>query len=165
MCGIAGLIRFDGAPVDEAEIVAMNALQRHRGPDSCGVHVAASIGLGPTRPAVMDPTPAGHQPMSYADGRYWVSYNGEVYNFLEIRETLEGLGHRFRGDSDTEVVIAAFAEWGPDCQFRFNGEWAFAVWDARAGAPYAWPAGCSPARHREFLSSGGQVAEPVHVGC
>jgi len=67
--------------------------------------------------------------MSYGEERFWITYNGEVYNFLEIRETLEGLGHRFRGDADTEIVIAAYAEWGPDCQFRFNGEWAFCIWD------------------------------------
>ena len=131
MCGIGGVMRLDGALVTRDEIAAMNALQHHRGPDSSGVHVGGAIGLGHTRLAVMDPTPAGHQPMGYADGRYWLSYNGEIYNFLEIRDELEGLGHRFRGESDTEVVVAAFAEWGEACQQRFNGMWAFAVWDAR----------------------------------
>ena len=129
MCGISGVLRFDGASVTEAEIAAMNRWLDHRGPDSSGVHVEGSLGLGHTRLAVMDPTPAGHQPMAYGDDRYWITYNGEVYNFLEIREALEGLGHRFRGDADTEVVIAAYAEWGADCQFRFNGEWAFGIWD------------------------------------
>jgi asparagine synthase (glutamine-hydrolysing) len=131
MCGIAGVLTFDGRPVTEQEIAAMNLMLDHRGPDSSGVHVEGSLGLGHTRLAVMDPTPAGHQPMSHSDGRFWITYNGETYNFLEIRETLEGFGHTFRGDSDTEAVLAAFAEWGPDCQFRLNGEWAFCVWDAK----------------------------------
>jgi asparagine synthase (glutamine-hydrolysing) len=134
MCGIAGVLAFDTTPVTEQDIAAMNRWLDHRGPDSSGIHIEADhgLGLGHTRLAVMDPTPAGHQPMAYGDDRYWITYNGEVYNFLEIRETLEELGHRFRGDSDTEIVIAAFAEWGAESQHRLNGEWAFCVWDREA---------------------------------
>ena len=69
--------------------------------------------------------------MSYAEGRYWLTYNGEVYNYIELREELRGLGHRFVSDSDSEVILAAYAQWGPECQFRFNGMWAFAIWDAQ----------------------------------
>ncbi|MBT3628849.1 MAG: asparagine synthase (glutamine-hydrolyzing) [Rhodospirillaceae bacterium] len=129
MCGIAGVLTFDATPVSEQDIATMNRWLDHRGPDSSGVHVESGLGLGHTRLAVMDPTPAGHQPMSYGDGRFWITYNGEVYNFLEIRETLESLGHRFRGNADTEIVLASFVEWGAECQFRLNGEWAFAIWD------------------------------------
>lgn len=131
MCGIAGVLAAERAPVAAHDIASMNALQAHRGPDSSGVHVDGHLGLGHTRLAVMDPTLGGHQPMSYADGGYWITYNGEVYNFLEIREELEGHGHRFRGESDTEVIVAAYAQWGEECQHRLNGEWAFAIWDER----------------------------------
>ena len=72
--------------------------------------------------------------MSYAEGRYWLTYNGEVYNYLELREELRGLGHRFVSDSDSEVILAAYAQWGQECQLRFNGMWAFAIWDARRAA-------------------------------
>lgn len=130
MCGIAGVVLRDGRAVEPAWIAAMNAALHHRGPDSRGLHIDGSVGLGHTRLAVMDPTPAGHQPMGYGEGRYWLTYNGEVYNFLELRDALEGLGHRFRGDCDTEVVLHGFAQWGPGCEHRFNGEFAFAVWDS-----------------------------------
>ena len=69
--------------------------------------------------------------MSYAEGRYWLTYNGEFYNYVELREELRGLGHRFVSESDSEVILAAYAQWGPDCQFCFNGMWAFAIWDSR----------------------------------
>ena len=137
MCGIAGIVWFDGAPAGGDEIAAMAATLTHRGPDDSGTHLGDGVALGHTRLAVMDPTPAGHQPMAYGDGRYWITYNGEVYNFLELRETLEGLGHRFHGESDTEVLVAAYAEWGADCQLRLNGEWAFAIWDAREKTLFA----------------------------
>jgi asparagine synthase (glutamine-hydrolysing) len=77
----------------------------------------------------LDLTEAGHQPMPYADKRYWIVFNGEIYNFLELRQQLESLGHRFRTESDTEVILASYVQWGQDCQFKFNGMWAFAIWD------------------------------------
>ena len=69
--------------------------------------------------------------MSFADKQFWITYNGEIYNFMELRDELEGLGYKFISDSDTEVILASYAHWGEDCQFKFNGMWAFAIWDAR----------------------------------
>lgn len=131
MCGIAGLWQLDGAPVSKSDLQGMTDAIAHRGPDGEGVLVEGSLGLGHRRLAILDLSPAGHQPMSYGDGRYWITYNGEVYNFLELRRELETLGHCFRSDSDTEVILAAYAQWGRDCLLRFNGMWALAIWDAR----------------------------------
>lgn len=131
MCGITGLWQLDGAAVDRESLEQMTRRLAHRGPDGAGLHLDGSLGLGHRRLAILDLTPAGHQPMSYADGRYWITYNGEVYNFLELRHELESLGHGFRSDSDSEVILAAYAQWGRDCLLRFNGMWAFAIWDAQ----------------------------------
>ena len=130
MCGIAGILRFDGEPVAAADLWRMNQLLAHRGPDGDGAHIDRTLGLAHTRLSILDLTEAGRQPMNYADGRYWISYNGEVYNFVEIRRDLEARGHTFRSDTDTEVVLAAFSEWGSDALDRFNGMWAFAIWDS-----------------------------------
>ena len=132
MCGIAGIFNLDGAPADARVLRAMASRLAHRGPDGEGVFVDGSLGLAHRRLAILDPTPQSDQPFTSADGRYTVVFNGEIYNFLELREELEPLGHRFRTDSDTEVLVAAYAQWGEGCQLRFNGMWAFAVWDATA---------------------------------
>ena len=131
MCGIAGLWHFDGMNISPPVLQAMTDALSHRGPDGHGIYVEGTIGLGHRRLAILDLSPTGHQPMSYADGRYWITYNGEVYNFLELRQELEGLGHSFLGTNDTEVILAAYDQWGPACLNRFNGMWAFAIWDAR----------------------------------
>lgn len=127
MCGILGMT----PPGDPERFRSALALLRHRGPDDGGVHEDGGIALGHRRLSILDVSPSGHQPMSYADGRYWIAYNGEVYNFVELRRELEALGHRFRSEGDTEVVLAAYAQWGPACFLRFNGMWALAIWDAR----------------------------------
>jgi asparagine synthase (glutamine-hydrolysing) len=101
----------------------------HRGPDGEGQHTDGPVGLVNRRLAIIDPTPAGAMPMVSGDGRYWITYNGEVYNFRELRRELETAGHRFRSHTDTEVVLNAYAAWGPACVERFNGMFALAIWD------------------------------------
>ena len=151
MCGIAGLLSIDVRDLNP--IFGMTSVQAHRGPDGAGHVLFAEDGspklfgdaprdravtpgrlaLGHRRLAIIDCTDAGHQPMSYADGRYWITYNGEVYNYRELREELRAMGCAFRSGSDTEVILAAFATWGTDCFARFNGMWALAIWDAAEG--------------------------------
>lgn len=101
----------------------------HRGPDGWGLWQGEGITLGHRRLSILDLSENGKQPMSYADGRYWITFNGEIYNFLEIRAELVTKGHHFRSESDTEVILAAYAQWGADCLLRFNGMWSFAIWD------------------------------------
>jgi asparagine synthase (glutamine-hydrolysing) len=157
MCGIAGILQTDGRPFDSGLLEAMTGSLAHRGPDGEGYVLLAAdgrekpvavrgslsasighrpgryeVGLGHRRLAVVDLTPLGAQPMGTPDGRCWVTYNGEIYNAPELRRELQRLGREFRSTSDTEVVLQAFQEWGPGCLDRFNGMFAFALWDAHA---------------------------------
>lgn len=133
MCGIAGMLGTDRTRSWlQAMVAGMTETLLHRGPDDHGMWVdeAAGIGLGHRRLAVLDPTPDGRQPMASESGRYRIVHNGEVYNFLDLRAELQSHGHIFRGRSDTEVMLAAFEEWGiDDALARFNGMFAFALWD------------------------------------
>ena len=131
MCGIAGLLDLAGRAVDPATLERMARTIRHRGPDDSGVYAEGSVGLANVRLAVIDTSPAGHQPMASADGRYVIVYNGELYNYRELAAELADSGHSFASRTDTEVVLHAYEEWGPDCLHRFNGMFAFAVWDTR----------------------------------
>ncbi|MEP6811475.1 MAG: asparagine synthase (glutamine-hydrolyzing) [Actinomycetota bacterium] len=131
MCGIAGILDRGGAPVRPEELERMSQSIAHRGPDDSGHWADAAIGLASTRLAIIDVSAAGHQPMRSADGSFVLVYNGELYNFRELAAELEARGHRFVSGTDTEVVLNAYAEWGPACVDRFNGMFAFAVWDAR----------------------------------
>ena len=131
MCGIAGILNLNGAPVSEAALKPMTDAIAHRGPDGEGRFVDGPLGLGHRRLAILDLSPAADQPMTTADGRYTISYNGEVYNFRELRRDLEAAGHIFRSAGDTEVVLNAFAEWGEGALDRFNGMFALAIWDRR----------------------------------
>ncbi len=133
MCGITGYWSYDAAPLAEARFRAFTVALAHRGPDGQGIQhfPGERLFLGHRRLSIIDISDRGVQPMSYGDGRYWLTYNGEVYNYLELREELRGLGHSFRSETDSEVILAAYAQWGPACQLRFNGMWAFAIWDTR----------------------------------
>jgi asparagine synthase (glutamine-hydrolysing) len=130
MCGIAGLFTVSSPkPVDPKRVAAMAEVLAHRGPDGSGVWTAPGIGLGHRRLSIID-LATGDQPMRSADGKLALSYNGEIYNFREVRAELEPLGHSFRTESDTEVILAAWRQWGPDCLSRFNGMFAFALYDS-----------------------------------
>jgi asparagine synthase (glutamine-hydrolysing) len=129
MCGIAGIINKNGAPVDRGLLQRMTERAKHRGPDGVGYHFSGNVGLGHRRLAIIDLTDGGSQPMHSGDGRLTVTFNGEIYNYLEIRDELRRLGHHFATGSDTEVVLAAYTEWGADCVHQFNGMWAFAIHD------------------------------------
>ena len=167
MCGITGLLSSGTIKVNN--LVAMNSLIRHRGPDDEGYvlfgknavtclagndtvsgvmhasipwspsrHISAEISedanlaFGHRRLSIVDTSPLGHQPMCYGDGRYWITYNGEVYNHIELRIELEAAGYVFISHSDTEVILAAYDYWGEECLTRFNGMWAFAIYDTQA---------------------------------
>lgn len=127
MCGIFGFL----GEISKDLATRCTDTLAHRGPDGSGLWQGEGITLGHRRLSIVDLSSAGRQPMSFGDGRYWITYNGEIYNFVEIRTELEKNGHVFRSESDTEVLLAAFVEWGEACQLRFNGMWAFAIWDAR----------------------------------
>lgn len=130
MCGIAGRYNFlSHAPVDPGVLKGMCDLLVHRGPDGEGIFHTESVGFGHRRLAVIDLTEAAHQPMRGANRHIVLTYNGEIYNFRELRTTLEGQGHRFRSRSDTEVVLAAYEQYGVDCLHHLRGMFAFAVWD------------------------------------
>ena len=131
MCGIAGIFHPDvPKPVDPMRVEAMAATLAHRGPDGAGVWTAPGIGLGHRRLAIVDLSDAGAQPMLTPDRRLAVTFNGMIYNFREVRAELEAKGHIFISESDTEVILAAWRQWGPECLSRFNGMFAFALYDA-----------------------------------
>ena len=134
MCGICGFLDLDGeGTVTEGVLRQMTSAQRHRGPDDEGYlcEPGTGIGLGFCRLAILDLTPAGHQPMSNEDGTVWLVFNGEIYNFQDLVPALEQAGHRFRSHSDSEVIIHAYEQWGAECLQRFIGMFAFAIWDSR----------------------------------
>jgi asparagine synthase (glutamine-hydrolysing) len=129
MCGIAGIFNLNGEPVSPVVLRKMTEAIAHRGPDGEGFFTDSFVGLGHRRLAIIDLSPAGHQPMITSDGNFALSYNGEIYNFQELRTELESMGYRFRSRSDSEVVLNAYARWGAECVQRFNGMFAFSVWD------------------------------------
>lgn len=131
MCGIAGLINLDGAPTSAALLQRMTDAIAHRGPDGEGQWVEGNVGLGHRRLSIIDLSPAAQQPMLSGDHRFVLSYNGEIYNFRELRAELEASGCQFRSRSDSEVVLNALAVWGTDALSRFNGMFALALWDRR----------------------------------
>jgi len=133
MCGIAGIYHLQTAkPVDEARVRAMTDAIAHRGPDGSGAWTDAGVGLGHRRLSIID-LAGGAQPMASADGQAMITYNGEVYNYRAVRADLEALGRHFRTSSDTEVIVEAWRQWGPDCLSRLNGMFAFAIHDRDRG--------------------------------
>jgi len=137
MCGIAGVVGAEPFPSDI--LTAMSGALAHRGPDDQGTYVSADgrVGLAHRRLSIIDLSPAGHQPMVSADGASWITFNGEIYNYRAIRSRLEGLGHRFISETDTEVILAAYAEWGAEALRQFRGMFAFAIWDPRRRVLFA----------------------------
>ena len=131
MCGIAGVVHGDGAPVERQTLCSMIGLMRHRGPDAQVVRTLGAAGLAHARLSIID-LAGGAQPMASDDNRYCLTFNGEIYNYIEVRAELAKLGHTFRTTSDTEVILHAYAEYGADCVTHFNGQFAFAIWDAQA---------------------------------
>jgi len=129
MCGIAGVLNLDNAPVSSDLLKGMTDAIAHRGPDGEGQWVNGPVGLGHRRLSILDLSSAGHQPMLSPDERYVLSYNGEIYNHLDIRKILEAKGYQFSSQCDTEVVLYAYAEWGVEAFDRFNGMFALAIWD------------------------------------
>jgi len=157
MCGIAGIVNFNNKPISLNTLVKMTEIVKHRGPDDCGIvlfdptigngktgviefkklgrgensRLNYSVGFGHTRLSILDLSELGHQPMSNTDGSLWIVHNGEIYNYLELRAELISKGYKFSSNTDTEVILNAYKEWGQDCLNKFNGMWAFAIWDRR----------------------------------
>src|SRR5688572_8440958 len=129
MCGIAGLLRTDGSPADRGRLSAMSAAVAHRGPDGEGLLCEGPVGLAHRRLAIIDLGARAAQPMVCERGRFVLTYNGEIYNYRELRRELEASGVRFRTSSDSEVLLMAWAQWGSDALPRLNGMFAFAIWD------------------------------------
>src|SRR5215469_4768500 len=132
MCGIAGVYRFDRPEIPPEDVRAlgrMSDIQRHRGPDDDGLEVFPRCALASRRLSILDLSPQGHMPMLSDDGRYALVQNGEIYNYVELREELRALGHTFRSDGDTEVILEAYRQWGMASLERLVGMWAFALLD------------------------------------
>jgi len=130
MCGIAGLVKLKHTAVEVDLLRGMIGALAHRGPDDSGVFVDSNVGLAHARLSIID-LAGGHQPMSIENGSLWITFNGEIFNYIELREELEKQGHRFTTRSDTEVILRMYLEKGEECVHYFNGQWAFAIWDAR----------------------------------
>lgn len=130
MCGVAGIYHYKspGKPVSEELLKRMLSVIWYRGPDESGIYLGKNIGLGSVRLSIIDLS-SGQQPISVQDERYWIVYNGEIFNYIELRAELEKLGYTFRTTSDTEVVVQAYAHFGPSCLNKFNGQFAIAIWD------------------------------------
>ncbi len=178
MCGIGGVMRCGGGrAIEPAELRRMAAMIRHRGPDGWGYYLDDACGLAHTRLSIID-LRTGQQPLCNEDGTVWVTFNGEVYNYLELREELKQLGHRFRTKSDTETIVHAYEEWGDGAWEKFNGQFAVGLWDARRGelrlardrvgiAPLHYASGDGAvafASEAKAIFAGGRVAAEIDPG-
>ena len=131
MCGVAAVAMLDGRPAPADIVRRMTKALEHRGPDDEGLHLSGSVALGFRRLSILDLTPSGHQPMSTPDGSVTIVFNGEIYNYIELRTELEARGRTFKSSGDTEVLLQAYCEWGAQCLPKLNGMWAFLVHDKR----------------------------------
>jgi len=131
MCGISGIWRFNEQRINEEEIAQFNDTLAHRGPDGSGTYTDHNLALGHRRLSIIDLSAAGKQPMKSHDSDLVITYNGEIFNYKELREELAAKGHRFNTHTDTEVILAAYKEWSEDCFLRFNGMWALAIWNTK----------------------------------
>jgi asparagine synthase (glutamine-hydrolysing) len=130
MCGICGLVSLRGSPPDLHLLRRMMGRLKHRGPDGSGCFRDGSAALGHTRLAIID-LEGGAQPLCNEDESLWITFNGEIFNYVELGTELLGLGHTLRTKSDTEVILHAFEQWGTRCFERFNGQWSLAIWDRK----------------------------------
>jgi asparagine synthase (glutamine-hydrolysing) len=131
MCGIVGILHRDGRPASPVVVKAMTDMIAHRGPDGEGLYCDGPVGLGHRRLSIIDLTDAARQPMATLDGRFVITYNGEIYNFKELKAELSARGRIFHSSGDSEVLLNAFAEWGVSALLRFNGMFAFGIWDSK----------------------------------
>ena len=131
MCGIAGILNLNGESISNQVLDRMNYAIRHRGPDGEGRWIEDYIGLGHRRLKILDLTKLGDQPMISTSKRYIISYNGEIYNYQDLKIKLKKKGYSFKSKTDTEVVLNAFIEYGPDCVKKFNGMFAYVIWDRK----------------------------------
>jgi len=134
MCGIAGYLKLNKKPNKERsnlDLTEMLDLMSYRGPNDRGIYQDERVSLGNLRLSILDLGPAGHQPMENNDGSLIITHNGEIYNYIELKKDLQNKGYAFKTDTDTEVILTAYQEWGEDCVKKFNGMWAFAIWDKK----------------------------------
>ena len=130
MCGICGIVYSSGEKRVHGELLrSMASVINHRGPDDEGIYLKGTVGLAHKRLSILDLSPAGHQPMTNEDGSIWIVFNGEIYNFLDLREDLQKRGHTFSSQTDTETIIHLYEEKGVECVHDLRGMFAFALWD------------------------------------
>ena len=145
MCGIAGLIDFKNEEnINENNLRLMMKKIKHRGPDDEGIYKDKNIALGHVRLSILDLSKAGHQPMFCNDKRYVITFNGEIYNYIELKQELKNIGYVFYSMTDTEVILAAYKEWGKDCLNKFRGMFAFAMECQNSCKPIASAQSCCP---------------------
>src|SRR5512136_1290185 len=131
MCGIVGTLNLtEAAPIQEATLRQMLAMLRHRGPDQFGIYLDDQVGLGNARLSIIDLS-SGQQPIANEDETLWIVFNGEIFNYVELRPELEARGHRFTTHTDTEVILHLYEDVGPNCLAYLNGQFTIAIWDAR----------------------------------
>ncbi|PYT13286.1 MAG: hypothetical protein DMF51_11255 [Acidobacteria bacterium] len=137
MCGLVVMLGLAGRKADTAILTRMAQRLAHRGPDDSGLYVDQQVGFAFRRLSILDLSPTGHQPMASEDGQLVIVFNGEIYNYVELRDELRAAGFCFRSTSDTEVLLAAYRHWGAECLAKLNGMWAFVIHDRRRGVLFA----------------------------